>query len=47
MNSISKLLSTDGYIQVNKALIKKIGLHEAIIIGELCSEYNYWEEQNK
>lgn len=47
MNSVSKLLSTDGYIQVNKALIKKIGLHEAIIIGELCSEYNYWEEQDK
>lgn len=47
MNSIAKLLSTDGYIQVNKALIKKIGLHEAIIIGELCAEYNYWEERNK
>ena len=47
MNSISKLLSTEGYIQVNKALIKKIGLHEAIIIGELCSEYNYWEKNGK
>ena len=47
MNGISKLLSTDGFIQVNKALIKKLGLHEAIIIGELCAEYNYWEEQNK
>lgn len=47
MNGISKLLSTDGFIQVNKALIKKLGLHEAIIIGELCAEYNYWEEQGK
>jgi len=47
MNGISKLLSTDGFIQVNKTLIKQIGLHEAIIIGELCSEYNYWEEHNK
>lgn len=47
MNGISKLLSTDGFIQVNKTLIKKLGLHEAIIIGELCAEYNYWEEHNK
>ena len=44
MNGISKLLSTDGFIQVNKTLIKKVGLHEAILIGELCAEYNYWEE---
>ena len=47
MHSISKLLSTDGYIQVNKTLIKVLGLHESIMIGELCSEYNYWETQNK
>ena len=47
MNGISKLLSTDGFIQVNKTLIKKLGLHEAIIIGELCAEYNYWEEHGK
>ena len=46
MNGISKLLSTDGFIQVNKTLIKKVGLHEAILIGELCAEYNYWEERN-
>lgn len=46
-NAFAKLLATDGYIQVNKYLIKKLGLHEAILIGELCSEYNYWESQNK
>lgn len=46
MNGISKLLSTDGFIQVNKTLIKKVGLHEAILIGELCAEYNYWEERD-
>lgn len=46
MNGISKLLSTNGFIQVNKALIKKLGLHEAILIGEFCAEYNYWEERN-
>lgn len=47
MNSISKLLSTDGFIAVNKTLIRELGLHEAIILGELCSEYNYWEKCNK
>lgn len=44
--SIAKLLSTNGYIQVNKELIKLFGLHEAILIGELCSEYIYYEEHN-
>lgn len=47
MNGISKLLSTDGFIQVNKYLIQMFGLHEAVLIGELCAEYNYWEQQNK
>ena len=47
MNAVAKLLSTDGFIQVNKTLIKKIGLHEAILVGELCAEYNYWDEQGK
>lgn len=47
MNGISKLLSTDGFIIVNKELIRELGLHEAIMIGEMCSEYNYWEKCNK
>lgn len=43
MGAISKLLSTDGYIIVNKALIKRVGLNAAVLLGELCTEYNYWE----
>lgn len=43
MGAISKLLSTDGYIIVNKALIKRVGLNAAVLLGELCAEYNYWE----
>ena len=35
------LLSNTGYIIVNKEIIKKIGLHESILLGELCSEYIY------
>ena len=44
MSDISKLLSTDGYIPVNKYLIKLLGLNAAVLIGELCREYNYWAD---
>jgi len=45
--SIIKLLSNTGYITVNKYFIKVLGLHEAIILGELASEYTYWENKNE
>ena len=47
MSILMNLLSNNGYIIVNKEVIKKIGLHEAIILGKLCSEYCYWEKANK
>ena len=47
MSILMNLLSNSGYIIVNKEIIKRIGLHEAIILGELCSEYTYWEKANK
>lgn len=47
MSVLTDLLSNNGYIIVNKLLIKKLGLECAILIGELCSEYSYWEKQNK
>ena len=40
---LASLLSSSKYIIVNKDLIKMLGLNEAIILGELCSEYSYWE----
>lgn len=40
-------LSNDGYIIVNKKIAKEIGLNEAVLLGELCSEYKYWRNQNK
>ena len=45
--SILNLLASSNYITVNKTLIKELGLEEAVIFGELCSEYVYWESQNK
>ena len=47
MNKMINLLSNSGYIIVNKEIIKRIGLHEAIILGELCSKYTYWEKERK
>lgn len=45
--SALKLLATSNYISVNKTLIKLFGLAEAVILGELCSEYEYWEEHEQ
>jgi hypothetical protein len=47
VNGIINLLANSGYIILNKTIIKKLGLHEAIIVGELCSEYMYWEKNGK
>ena len=40
--SLLKLIASDSFITVNKELIKKVGLEEAIILGELVSELDYW-----
>ena len=41
------LLSSDGFIIVNKKLIQELGLQESIMIGELYAEYNYWLQEGK
>lgn len=47
MEVIADLLSIDGFITVNKTLIKRFGLHSAVLLGELCAEYSYWKNENK
>ena len=44
--SIINLLASRNFIVVNKEIAKKIGLDEAIMIGELASEYSYWEDKD-
>lgn len=47
MSILMSILSNDGYIILNKYVMKALGLHEAILLGELCSEYIYWyKEEN-
>lgn len=42
MIDIISLLSTDSYIICNKKLIKMYGGDCAILVGELCAEYKYY-----
>lgn len=44
---LSSLLASTGFIVANKTLIRKVGLSEAVLIGELCSELNYWKEKGE
>lgn len=44
---ILQLLASRNFITVNKDLIKILGLEEAILLGELASEYDYWFNQDK
>ena len=44
---LASLLSSSSFIMTNKILIKAVGTDAAIILGELCSEYNYWEQRNE
>lgn len=42
--NILQLIANESFITVNKILIKLVGLEEAILIGELASEYDYWSK---
>jgi len=44
---LMSVLSNDGYIILNKYVMKALGLHEAILLGELCSEFIYWYKENQ
>ena len=47
MGAILSLISSRGFIAVNKQLAKMYGLDEAIMLGELASEYEYWEARGE
>ena len=44
--NLRKILAHNNYIIVNKELAKTIGLDETIMLGELCNESIYWDENN-
>lgn len=47
MLDIISLLSTDGYIVCNKTIIRLFGGDCAILLGELCAEYNYFKNRDE
>lgn len=44
---IIDLLRKDNYIIANKTIAQTLGLDEAIIIGELASEFAYWRSKDE
>lgn len=44
---VANLLASTSFIIANKSLIQKLGLGEAVLIGELCSQYLYWKRKNE
>lgn len=47
MSSIAQILGSSSFIIVNKTIIKKVGLEAAILLGELISEFEYWNTRNE
>lgn len=41
--SILNLLSSDNFIAVNKSIAAEVGLEAAVVLGELASEFVYWQ----
>ena len=41
------LLASSNFITVNKKIAQEIGLKEAVLLGELASEYEYWKGRNE
>lgn len=44
---ILSLISNNGFIVLNKGLIKILGINATIMLGELASEYEYWKEREE
>lgn len=44
---ILHLLSSDNFIVVNRSVAEEVGMEAAVILGELASEYNYWQNNGK
>lgn len=41
------LIASNNYIVVNKQLARAFGLEEAVILGELASEMEYWQQRGE
>jgi predicted transcriptional regulator len=46
-NAIFSLLAMDGYWMVNKTIAKALGIIAAVILGDLCSQLQYWSSRGE
>lgn len=44
---ILKLLASDGFLSVNKHIARIVGLDAAVLLAELASTYNYFEDREQ
>ena len=47
MSLVFDLLRTDGYVVVNKKLMRVLGIDSALLLGELISEYSYYQDREE
>ena len=47
MSIVFDLLRTDGYVVVNKKLMRVLGIDSALLLGELISEYSYYQDREE
>lgn len=47
MSLVFDLLSTDGFVVVNKKLMRILGIDAALLLGELISEYSYYYDREE
>lgn len=45
--SVLEFIASSNYIVLNKQLIKEIGIEESLLLGELASEYDYWQKRGE
>lgn len=44
---LTQMLASRNYIILNKPIAKILGINASIMLGELCSEYEYWKSTDQ
>ena len=47
MMGLVQLFASNNWLSINRTLMKVLGLKTTVLLGELCSEYDYWEREGK
>ncbi len=47
MMGLVQLFASNNWLSINRTLMRVLGLKTTVLLGELCSEYDYWEREGK